>query len=403
LVATAALGLRPALRHAPPRMAVPTFVTPDKVQELEEVAATDMLKAIETTALDLPPALARGPIGATFVRSSAAPTEEPPVVLLHGFDSSCLEFRRLLPELGARGVEAYALDVLGWGFGDTSAASGVGVEAKREQLYAFWKQELGGRPMTLAGVSLGAAVIIDFNAAYPEAVASAVLVDPQGFIDGAPPVPEPFARAGIRVLGSWPLRSVANQLAYYDTDTLATDEAIRIGLLHCARPGWEDDSVDWLLGGGYSVSSLVPRLESKPCLILWGRQDEILPPAEYAPKFVAAIPSAAFRWVESCGHSPHLEQPRVMAEAIVAFRTGQPVAGEPYGEGPAAEASPLERLNAFLDTPILDTNVVGGPLEPLKSFARAEPEIAQIGASVVAVSFFLFIARVLLAVASIFT
>ena len=34
----------------------------------------------------------------------------------------------------------------------------------------------------------GAAVVIDFFAAHPEAVASTVLVDPQGFIDGAPPV-----------------------------------------------------------------------------------------------------------------------------------------------------------------------------------------------------------------------
>ena len=51
------------------------------------------------------------------------------------------------------------------------------------------------------------------------------------------------------------MRSVANQMAYYDTDTLATDDAIRVGLLHCMRSGWEDDSIAWLLGGGYSVSS----------------------------------------------------------------------------------------------------------------------------------------------------
>eukprot|EP00962_Isochrysis_galbana_P000888 scaffold251_cov134-Isochrysis_galbana.AAC.8 len=137
---------------------------------------------------------------------------------------------------------------------------------------------LGGRPMALAGVSLGAAVIIDFHAAHPEAVACAALIDPQGFIDGAPPVPEPFARAGIQVLGSWPLRSFANQLAYHDTATFATDDAIRVGLLHCARPGWADDSVDWLLGGGYSVSHLVPRLAAVNTLVMWGRQDQILPP-----------------------------------------------------------------------------------------------------------------------------
>ena len=66
-------------------------------------------------------------------------------------------------------------------------------------------------------------------------------------------MPERFARGGIRVLGSWPLRSLANQIAYYDKETCATDDAIRVGLLHTARPAWEDDSVAWLLGGGYSA------------------------------------------------------------------------------------------------------------------------------------------------------
>ena len=144
----------------------------------------------------------------------------------------------------------------------------VGVDAKREHLLAFQKAVLDGRQMLLSGVSLGwaaashlpapaahpvpdlavcsptripwpcsAAIIIDFYAAHPEAVAATVLVDPQGFLDGTPPVPERFARAGIQVLGSWPLRSMANQMAYYDTDTLATDDAIRVGQLHCLRPG----------------------------------------------------------------------------------------------------------------------------------------------------------------------
>lgn len=36
-----------------------------------------------------------------------------PIVMLHGFDSSSLEFRRLLPKLEAAGAEAYAVDVLG--------------------------------------------------------------------------------------------------------------------------------------------------------------------------------------------------------------------------------------------------------------------------------------------------
>jgi len=375
--------------------------SPQAVADLAEQATLDMLDRVEAVILELP---SRGTVEATFVRTSVAPAEgTPPVVLLHGFDSSCLEFRRMLPKLEALGVEAYALDLLGWGFGDTGSGD-VSVEAKRSALLAFQQTVLGGRPMALAGVSLGAAVVIDFNAAHPDAVASALLIDPQGFIDGAPPVPEAFARGGIRVLGSWPLRSMANQLAYSDTDAFATDDAIRVGLLHCARPAWEDDSVSWLLGGGYSVSSLVPRLSAKRTLILWGRQDEILPPAEYAPKFVAALPCATFRWVEDCGHSPHLEQADVLAAAVRTFLDSGPdaVAGDDDVSEIVrlANRSVLEKLadqakevNALLDTPILDPNERGGPLEPVKAFVRSDPETAQVAASALALAFFFVLAR----------
>ena len=47
-----------------------------------------------------------------------ASDEYHPFVLLHGFDSSCLEYRRLFPKLEENGAEVYALDLLGWGFTD---------------------------------------------------------------------------------------------------------------------------------------------------------------------------------------------------------------------------------------------------------------------------------------------
>ena len=68
-----------------------------------------------------------------------------PFVLLHGFDSSCLEYRRLFPLLERR-AETWALDLLGWGFTDADDG-GIGdysPEAKRAHLHAFWKQEIGG-------------------------------------------------------------------------------------------------------------------------------------------------------------------------------------------------------------------------------------------------------------------
>ncbi len=74
--------------------------------------------------------------------------DQAPVLLLHGFDSSSLEFRRLLPLL-ERSLEAWAVDLVGWGFSDSGAASQsnmkLGPKQKRDHLYAFWKEKVNDR------------------------------------------------------------------------------------------------------------------------------------------------------------------------------------------------------------------------------------------------------------------
>jgi len=61
--------------------------------------------------------------------------------------------------------------------------------------------------------------------------------------------------------------------------------------------------------------------------------------------------------------------------------------------------SPLERLDEFLDRPLLDTNIRGGPLEPFKQFARINPEEAQVVASVVVLGGFFVLGRLLVGLA----
>jgi len=374
---------------------------PALVKELIEPAAKAAASKVSSTVLHLPDGFASGPVESSFVSTAVEQRGSvPPVVLLHSFDSSCLEWRRVLPELEAAGLEAHALDILGWGFTDTTAVRSVSVEAKRAHLYAFWQQYLNERPAMFVGSSLGAAAIIDFASAHPQAVDSVVCLDPQAFIDGTPPVPSFAARGGVRLLRSWPLRSLGQKVAYEDGARCDTDDAIRVGRIHCVRDKWEDDAVEWLLGGGYRVSAMVPNLKDTRCLIMWGRQDRVLPPAENVPRFCFTLPDATFRWVEDCGHVPHLEQPKATAEAIAAFLAGDSLQGDgDYMSAASASGSPLERLDEFLDRPLLDTNIRGGPLEPFKQFARVNPEEAQVVASVVVLGGFFVLGRLLVGLA----
>ena len=299
--------------------------------------------------------------------SSSSPSSSsalPPVVCLHGFDSSCLEFRRLEPLLAERGVECWCPDLVGWGFtsltdyadkptssSSSSSASAssppppsLGPEEKRRHLLSFWENVLGKRKMVLLGTSLGGGIAIDFALAHPEAVEALVLVAPQAYAEGIGPLsaaPRWLARLGVRLLRSVPLRQAANRMAYFNVEKFATDDAMRVGRLHTHLPNWEEGNVAFMASGGYRLGQGAVRSVACSTLLVWGEDDKILDPA-LAARFREDLPSSSsggggakgkgarteFVSVSECGHCPHLEQPRKLAEAVVAF-----VKEECAGEG----------------------------------------------------------------------
>ncbi len=134
-------------------------------------------------------------------------------------------------------------------------------------------------------------------------------------------LPKSIAQIGVQVLKSVPLRNSANNMSYYDKKSFATEDALKVGRLHCLREGWDNALVSFMLDGGFYPSTKVENIEA-PSLILWGRQDTILE-IEFASKFLETLPNASLKWIENCGHVPHLEQPSATAEAISAFLSSE--------------------------------------------------------------------------------
>jgi pimeloyl-ACP methyl ester carboxylesterase len=55
-----------------------------------------------------------------------------------------------------------------------------------------------------------------------------------------------------------------------------------------------------------------------PTLFLWGKGDCILNES-YGRAFCAAVPGARFEPIDKAGHYPHLEQPQMFADRVLAF------------------------------------------------------------------------------------
>ncbi len=55
-----------------------------------------------------------------------------------------------------------------------------------------------------------------------------------------------------------------------------------------------------------------------PTLVVWGREDAIIP-LNVAERYVRAIPGATARVLEGCGHLPDMEQPEAFAQVVLDF------------------------------------------------------------------------------------
>jgi pimeloyl-ACP methyl ester carboxylesterase len=55
-----------------------------------------------------------------------------------------------------------------------------------------------------------------------------------------------------------------------------------------------------------------------PTLVVWGRQDGIVPPA-HGEAYANAIPDARLKLIDRCGHAPHLERPGEFTSLVREF------------------------------------------------------------------------------------
>lgn len=285
---------------------------PLEVNQLTESTSINLAKSIQFQIIQTP--LKEEPISTSYVRQGTAGN---PILLLHGFDSSVFEFRRLLPLL-AQNNETLAVDLLGFGF--TERIPNINPETIKTHLYYFCK--ILNQPIILVGASMGGAAAIDFTLTYPEVVDKLILIDSAGFAIGSaisrfmfPPIGN-LATAFLR---SPKVREKISNLAYKD-ERFVTPDAQLCAALHLKMPGWSQAMIDFTRSGGYNFLANRINQIKQETLILWGNSDKILGLGD-AEKFKQAIAHSQLTWIENCGHVPHLEKPEETAKEIIQFIT----------------------------------------------------------------------------------
>ncbi len=291
----------------------PSFL-PAVVGQLSEPTSIALAQSIQSQAIATP--LSPEPITTTYVHQGSGGI---PILLVHGFDSSILEFRRLLPLL-ARKNETWAMDLLGFGFTDRQPDIAYSPVAIKTHLYFFWKT-LINQPVILVGASMGGAAAIDFALTYPQVIQKLVLIDSAGLKGGSALSKLTFAP--LYSLAAEFLRNpqVRNRICRtaYKNPSLISSDALRCGDLHLKMPNWNQALIAFTKSGGYSAFEFNQLAQIRqPTLILWGDTDKILGTGD-AQKFKKAIPQSQQIWIKDSGHIPHLEQPEITAQHILDF------------------------------------------------------------------------------------
>ncbi len=290
-----------------------TNFLPSEIAQLTESTSIALAQSIQQISVTTP--LSQQPIPTTYVRQGSGGT---PIVLLHGFDSSVFEFRRLLPLLAAKN-ETWLVDLLGFGFTERLAEIPFSPTAIKTHLYHFWKT-LINQPVILVGASMGGAAAIDFTLAYPQAVKKLVLLDSAGY--KAPPnigkfLFPPLGYLATSFLSNPKVRQKISVSAYHD-EAFASVDAQLCAALHLKSQNWQQALIAFTKSGGYSsFGDKLSEIQQKT-LILWGESDRILGTKD-AYKFEKAIVNSQLIWIKNCGHVPHLEQPQVTAKHILEF------------------------------------------------------------------------------------
>ncbi len=248
------------------------------------------------------------------------------VVLIHGISGSVDDWIENIGVL-ARYHRVYAMDLIGFGRCDMGGPE-VSLDGMTDFVRRFMEVQ---RVQTadIVGHSLGGRIAIRFAAEFPEMTRHLVLAASSGLGRGVPLSLRLTSIAHIGELLWRPSRSSVELglkgIVY--NPAVITREMVDSSYQCAARPGSGRSflsvlrtGVDWRGQRESLVRSTRGDLAriSAPTLVIWGKQDHVLPPA-HAQVVAEIVPKAQLIFFDHCGHLPQLERADEFNSAVLKF------------------------------------------------------------------------------------
>jgi len=237
------------------------------------------------------------------------------VLLLHGFDSCFLEYRRLTPFL-KKNNKLIIPDLYGFGFCPRSNGNKYGFKYLMKHLNSVLDYFSENQPIGIIGASMGGALALELARKNPKRINKLLLLSPAGLAGKNPKIPWPLNHFGAYFLSQpFVRRGLCRQAFAYPTKSVGAAEE-QIASLHLRVPGWQSSLAEFAAQGGVSNCGL-PK-PNQPLKIILGKYDRIIPKNE--KERTCSIYRNNIQIATNSGHLPHLEEPKLVAEAWEEFK-----------------------------------------------------------------------------------
>lgn len=235
----------------------------------------------------------------------------PPLLVLHG-------------ELGVPGwLRAHALLARHFtvhvpslpGFGRSERPDWIASVRDLAAWVAWLVRDLGlPQPLPVVGFSLGGWVAAEIATVNAAMFSRMVLVGAAGLPPDEGHVWDYFVHSSQEAFARafWEPAKAPEYAQYYGKAWTAEDEL---------QAEQDRQMAARLLWKPYMRSHTLPGLlrgVATPTLVVWGRQDAIVPPSA-GRRYVRAIPGATAKVLDGCGHMPEMEQPEAFVQAVLDF------------------------------------------------------------------------------------
>jgi 4,5:9,10-diseco-3-hydroxy-5,9,17-trioxoandrosta-1(10),2-diene-4-oate hydrolase len=266
-------------------------------------------------------------VGKINTRYWAEGNQGSPVIFIHGIGQY---IETWLPSFGvlAEKYRVYAVDLLGHGRTDKP----LNVSYKIEDLAQFVKDfmtTLGIERAHVVGHSLGGAIGTRLTLVHPAVVDKLVLVNSGGLGKEGTMV---LRIISVPILGevlTRPSRSGSANFAklIVHDPAVMTDELIEQAYQMSLLPSIQKSFLKVLRDNvnlfGQKKSMYSPNVQglpsiTKPVLVIWGRQDQVLPVA-HAEVAKKSLPNVRVQIFDNCGHFPMLEHTKPVNELLLEF------------------------------------------------------------------------------------